>query len=70
MTKNEQAFAKEFARMLLVDWADQTLRTGGFQPKVEHTLYLEIARASGWVSKVENKVIGAGFIAARGYLKR
>ena len=70
MKKGEASFAREFTRQLLVGWADMTLRRGFFTCPTEHLPYIEIARERNWVSKKDMIVIGAGFTAAAGFLKR
>ena len=73
MNAGQQKFAREFTRDLLVDWAHQCLTRddGMFQLRdPSHHIYLDVARERKWVSKQVFKVLGSGYTAAAGMLKR
>jgi len=71
MTKSQTSFAIEYARQLLVRWADQTLRDVPLTVHGEEEIYLAIARDKKWVGKREPaRVTASGFTAAAGFLKR
>lgn len=71
--KGEASFAREYARSLLVNWAKQCLVNENGEFILLHdgdATFVEVARERKWVSKKELKVLGAGFTAAAGFLKR
>lgn len=73
MNTGQQKFAREFTRNLLVDWAHQCLsRSDGlFQLRdPSHDIYLDVARERKWVSSKNLQVLGSGYTAASGMLKR
>lgn len=81
MTKAEEDFVEQFARVLLVQWCVQTLASGqiviecnagGYQvPQPVANLCLAFAAEKGWIGKSEpKKVLAKGFATAAAFLRR
>ena len=73
MNTGQQKFAREMTRSLLVDWAHQCLSNDDGMFKLRdpsHTIYIEVARDRKWISQKSFRVLGTGFTAAAGMLKR
>ena len=82
MSKAEEDFIEQFARVLLVQWCAQTLSTtgaitnsqdaGGYNvPPATAKLCMDFASEKGWVGKSEpKKVLAKGFSTAAAFLRR
>jgi len=72
MTEAEKDFMDEYARSLLVRWADRTLRTGNVgDVGEEDEPYFSYAIDKGWLGKAApRKVTAKGFSVAASFLRR
>lgn len=81
MTKSEEDFIEQFARVLLVQWCAQSLANGqvtnfysagGYQvPSVMGDLCMAHAEEKGWLGKATpKKVLAKGFTTAAAFLRR
>lgn len=82
MTKAEEDFIEQYARILLVQWCAQCLSSsghitgvrdaGGYDvPATTAQLCMDLALEKGWVGKSEpKKVLAKGFSTAAAFLRR
>lgn len=72
MTEAEKDFMDEYARSLLVRWADRSLRTGSVGDVAEEDEpYFSYAIDKGWIGKAApRKVTAKGFSTAASFLRR
>lgn len=70
MTQAESDFVEEYARSLLVGWADECVR-GLVLALDEGNPYVKCALDKGWLTKAKPPRVSAkGFTAAASFLKR
>lgn len=69
-TQAEKDFIDRWARLLLVKWAEFQVRTDLAMPIVpREQVYIDHARAKGWISKDGSRVLAKGFAVATSCLK-
>lgn len=73
MNKAELDFVNEFARRLLVDWANTCIQVGQLPDSFDKpsNVYVEHAIEKGWISKTTpRKLTAKGYSTAASYLRR
>ena len=68
--KGQLGFINEFAKSLLVKWAQAQLAGIDWIVVYEETLFFDYARQKGWVKKIANELTSSGFGVAAAFLRR